>query len=83
MFSTIFHTRPDTHVHRYVVALRYRKRTRGDWLYYEIAPQVSFDHDYDYKFNLGIKLRLEFFYAAVSSMDFSKRQSEDTDDFRW
>jgi hypothetical protein len=40
MFSTIFHTRPDTHVDRYVVALRYRKRTSRDWLYYEIAPQV-------------------------------------------
>ena len=82
-FSTIFHTRPDTHVDRYVVSLRYRKRTSRDWLYYEIVPLIAFDHDYDYKFNPGIRLRVEFFYGSVASTDFSKRQQEDTDDFRW
>ena len=82
-FSTIFHTRPDSHVDRYTLALRYRKRSQRDWLYYEIAPQISFDHDYDYSFNPGIRLRVEFFYGAGSSKDFSKRQYEDTEDFRW
>jgi hypothetical protein len=52
-FSTIFHTRPDTHVDRYVVALRYRKQTDLRWLYYEISPQVSWDEEYDYTFNPG------------------------------
>jgi len=82
-FSTIFHTRPDTHVDRYVLSLRYRKRTSRDWLYYEFVPLIAFDHDYDYKFNPGIRLRVEFFYGSVSGTGFSKRQHEDTDDFRW
>ncbi len=82
-FTTIFHTRPDTYVDEYRLALRYRKRTSRDWLYYEIVPQISFDHDYDYAFNPGIRLRLEFFYGAGSSADFSKRQHEDTEEFRW
>ncbi len=82
-FSTIFHTRPDTHVDRYVLSVRYRKRTSRDWLYYEIVPLISFDHDYDYKFNPGIRLRVEVFYGAKSTAGFSKHRAEDTEDFRW
>lgn len=82
-FTTIFHTRPETHVDRYVLSLRYRKRTRREWLYYEIVPQVSFDHEYDYVFNPGIRLRLEFFFGADTSAKFWKREHEDTEDFRW
>jgi hypothetical protein len=82
-FSTIFHTRPDTHVDRYTLSLRYRKRTSRDWLYYEIVPQISFEDEYDYKFNPGIRFRLEIFYGADSVAGFRKRQHEDTDDFRW
>jgi len=44
---------------------------------------IAFDHDYDYKFNPGIRLRVEFFYGSASSTNFSKRQHEDTEDFRW
>jgi hypothetical protein len=82
-FSTVFHTRPDTHVDRYRLSVRYRKQTSRDWLYYEIVPLISFDHDYDYTFNPGIRLRVEIFYGANSSTSFSKRQQEDTEDFRW
>jgi hypothetical protein len=82
-FSTIVHTRPETHVDSYTVALRYRKRTRREWLYYEIVPQISFDHEFDYKFNPGIRLRVEFFYGADSSAKFWKREHEDDEDFRW
>jgi hypothetical protein len=82
-FSTIFHTRPDTHVDSYTLALRYRKKSSRDWLYYEIVPQVSFDHDYDYAFNPGIRLRVEFFFGADTSAEFSMREHEDTDEFRW
>ena len=45
-FSTVFHTEPDTHVDEYVLAVRYRKRTKRDWLYYEIIPQVSFEDEF-------------------------------------
>lgn len=82
-FSTVFHTRPDTHVHKYTVAVRYRKRTKRPWLYYEIIPQVSFDEKYDYDFNPGIRLRLEIFYGGKKSTEFWRREAEDTDYFRW
>lgn len=82
-FSTVFHTRPDTHVDKYVLALRYRKRTRRDWLYYEIVPQVSFEDEYDFKFNPGIRLRIEIFYGSKGAKQFWRRESEDTENFRW
>ena len=82
-FSTIFHTKPDTHVHKYTVAVRYRKRTKYDWLYYEIVPQISFDHDYGYRFNPGIRLRLEFFFGTDTIDQFYSREAEDSEDFRW
>jgi len=82
-FSTIFHTKPDTHVYKYTVAVRYRKRTSYDWLYYEIVPQISFDHDYGYRFNPGIRLRLEFFFGTDTIDQFYSREAEDSEDFRW
>ena len=82
-FSTFIHTRPDTHVDSYVFAVRYRKRTARDWLYWEVVPQVSFDHEYDYAFNPGIRLRLEIFYGADTASAAWKREHEDTDEFRW
>jgi|GEM_PF-1715922 len=82
-FSTVFHTRPDTHVDEYVLAVRYRKRTSRDWLYYEIMPQVAFENEFDYTFNPGIRLRVEFFYGVQTKGQFSTRELEDTEDFRW
>ncbi|MDX2427725.1 MAG: hypothetical protein QNK22_03465 [Xanthomonadales bacterium] len=82
-FSTIFHTKPDNHVDKYTLALRYRKRTSREWLYYEIVPQVSFEDKYDYDANLGIRLRVEMFFGGNKTSDFWKRTAEDDDDFRW
>lgn len=82
-FETVFYTEPDTHVDEYVLALRYRKRTARDWLYFEIVPQVAFEDEYDYKANLGIRFRLEFFFGAEKSSGFWKHSNEDTDEFRW
>ncbi len=82
-FSTIFHTKPDTHVDKYTLAVRYRKRTKYDWLYYEIVPQISFDHDYGYRFNPGIRLRLEFFFGTDTIDQFYSREAEDSEDFSW
>ena len=82
-FSTIFHTRPDTHVDRYTLSLRFRKRTRREWLYYEIVPEVSFEDEFDYQANPGIRLRIELFYGTESGIRFHKRELEDSGDFRW
>jgi len=82
-FTTIFHTEPDTHVDKYTLALRYRKRTRREWLYYEIVPQVSFEDEFGYEFNPGIRLRLEIFFGGSKTRQFRKRTLEDDQDFRW
>jgi hypothetical protein len=62
---------------------RSRKRTKYDWLCYEIVPQLSFENEYDYKANPGIRLRLEFFFGADTANQFWSRESEDIEDFRW
>ncbi len=82
-FTTIFHSRPNVHANEYTLALRYRKRTSRDWFYYEIVPQVSFEKEFDYHANPGLRLRVEFFYGAGGVDQFKKREPEDTDDFRW
>lgn len=82
-FTTIFHTRPDSHVDNYTLALRYRKQTRRDWFYYEIVPQVSFESEFDYEANPGIRLRVELFFGANKNLDYRMKEFEDTDEFRW
>ena len=81
--TAIFHTRPDTHVDEYIVALRYRKQTWRDWFYFEIVPQVSWEDEFDYEWNPGIRLRVEVFYGGDESTRYWRRQVEDTEDFRW
>lgn len=82
-FSTIFHTKPDNHVDKYTLALRFRQRTSREWLYYEVVPQVSFEDEFDYKANPGIRLRLEIFYGGTKTSDFWRRAAEDDENFRW
>ncbi|MGD9020534.1 MAG: hypothetical protein PVF46_01960 [Lysobacterales bacterium] len=82
-FTTIIHTRPDTHVDRYTLAVRYRMRSSRDWLYYEIAPQVSFEDEFDYAANPGIRLRLEFFYGTDIERRRWKNKPEDYEGFYW
>jgi len=75
-FTTIVHTEPDTHVDKYTLSVRYRKQTPKKWLYYEIAPQVSFEDKYDYDANPGIRLRLELYYGKSRSSDFWEHDSK-------
>jgi hypothetical protein len=82
-FTTMLHTEPDTHVDKYVLSLRFRKRAYQDWLYYEIAPQVAFEDEFDFRTNPGIRLRLEFFYGGYRSDSSWKGESEEGEEFRW
>jgi len=79
-FTTIVHTEPDTHVDKYTLSVRYRKQTPKKWLYYEIAPQVSFEDKYNHKFNPGIRLRLELFYGKSGSSHFWGHEAEYSDE---
>jgi len=82
-FKTVVFTQPDLHVDEYLLSIRYRKKTRRDWLYYEIAPQVSFEDEFDYQANFGIRLRVEFFYGAPDASRHWKKEIEDTEEFTW
>lgn len=82
-FRTIFFTRPDLHVDEYLLSLRYRKKTRRDWLYVEVAPQVSFEDEFDFTANPGIRLRLEVFYGEIYGRQLWQGNNEDSADFRW
>lgn len=79
-FTMIAHTKPDTHIDEYTASLRYRKQTRREWLYYEIAPQVSFEEQFDYKANPGIRLRLELYYGQTDSSHFWEHDSGVSDE---
>lgn len=72
-FSTIIHTEPDTHVDKYVLSARYRKRTHRDWLFWEIVPEVAFEDQFDFKTNPGIHLRVEFDYGGSGPKQFWER----------
>jgi len=80
--SLIFKTEPDSHLDEYVIAWRYRKRSTVDWLYYEIVPILSWEDQFDFEFNPGIRLRLEIFYGTDKSKRYWRRV-ENSQDFRW
>jgi len=82
-FTTILHQRPHSHVDRYTLALRFRRQTARDWLYYEIVPQVSWEDQYNFKANPGIRLRLEIFYGTPNEDRSIDDSEEKDDDFRW
>lgn len=50
-----------------VAYVSYRRRIHRQWLTLEIAPQMSFPRDKDYKFTPGILLRLEMKLGKVLS----------------
>ncbi len=54
-----FATRPTNKLNEVVLAVRYRQRIWRDWLYAEIAPQLRYPRDHDFKHLTGIWYRLE------------------------
>ncbi len=80
--SVIFKTEPDNHLDEYVIAWRYRKRSTVDWLYYEVVPILSWEDQFDFDFNPGIRLRLEIFYGTDRNTRYWRRV-ENSSDFRW
>jgi hypothetical protein len=48
-----------------------------------IVPEVSFEDEFDYKANPGVRLRVEVFFGADKVNQFWRREHEDTEDFRW
>jgi len=57
-------------LYAYTLSLRYRKRAWREWFYYEIAPGISFEDEFDYKANPGIRLRVEIFMELTKIRSF-------------
>jgi hypothetical protein len=76
---TIFHTEPDSHVDSTTVALRYRKRYKYDWLFFEVVPQLAFEDEFDWDINPGIRFRVEVIFGK----DQRKIKSGEDEGFHW
>jgi hypothetical protein len=47
------------------IRLKYRQRIWRDWLFAELAPQLSFPRDNDFKRTPGILFRIEIFFGLL------------------
>jgi len=76
---TIFHTEPDNQVNSTTLALRFRKRLKAKWLFYEVVPQLAFEDEFDWEINPGIRLRIEIIFGK----DIRKGKERNEGDFLW
>jgi len=60
-----FATSPELSVTDVQLRVRYRQRFYRDWLVLEVAPQVTFPQEYDYKLNPGLVFRFEFDFGYL------------------
>jgi hypothetical protein len=58
-----FVTHPSHRLESVVLSVRYRQRIWRDWLYYEVAPQLSFPREENFDITPGIFLRLEMLFG--------------------
>ena len=68
LWSNSFQTHPTHALEDVVLRFTYRQRIWRDWLFAEVAPQVSFPRERDYDFSPGILLRLEFVFGSVEKI---------------
>ncbi len=59
----LFETSPYNRLTEAVAGVRYRQNFLRKWLFYEIAPQIAFRKEEDYKFSPGITISLEVFFG--------------------
>ncbi len=66
--GALFDTEPNYLMSDFQIRVRYRKRFYQEWLFFEIAPQITFPEEHDREINPGITLRLvaDFGYTANS-----------------
>ena len=58
-----FETKPENILESSVLKLRYRQRVYRRWLWFEVAPQVTFPEDEDYDWKPGITFKLEAYFG--------------------
>jgi len=58
-FKNIFQVKPTNRLEESVLAVRYRQRVWRDWLFFEVAPQLSFPRDEHFRGVPGVLVFLE------------------------
>jgi len=76
---TIFLTEPDSHVSSTTLSMRFRKRTKREWLFFEVVPQIAFEDEFDWDINPGIRFRIEIIFGK----DARRGKAHKDDDFPW
>jgi len=51
-----------------IFQVRYRQRFWRDWLFFEVAPQISWPRERDYEFVSGILLRFEMYFGKYKKL---------------
>jgi hypothetical protein len=64
-WNNLFTNRPHHRMEETNIRLKYRQRIWRDWLFAELAPQLSFPRDNDFKRTPGILFRIEIFFGLL------------------
>jgi hypothetical protein len=63
IWDNLFTNRPNHRMEETRIRLKYRQQIWRDWMYAEIAPQLSFPRENDFRRTPGILFRIEFFFG--------------------
>jgi hypothetical protein len=64
-WNNIFTNRPNYRIEETYLRIRYRQQIWRDWLFAEVAPQLSFPRDRDFRRTPGILFRIESFFGFL------------------
>jgi len=67
-WNNYFETSPSHRLEETNFKVRYRQRIWREWLYFEVAPQVSFPRENDFNATPGILFRLEAFFGNLKDL---------------
>lgn len=65
-WNNLFTTVPTHRLEEINFRIKYRQRIFRDWLFAELAPQVAFPRDRDFRRTLGILFRIELYFGPES-----------------
>ena len=68
-WSNAFQTQPANVLDVSIFKVRYRQRFWRDWLFFEVAPQISWPRERDYEFVSGILLRFEMYFGKYKKFN--------------
>jgi hypothetical protein len=60
-----FETHPHNRLEKFDLQVRYRRQALRKWLFFEVAPRVTFRKDNNFDAQLGLQLRLEVAFGNV------------------